>query len=100
MLFQPCVWPSTRRPYSAIAPSSFPWRSSFSAVFSVAALSIATGKGGRDLLFHRIKQGGGPEGAPVQRRIPVLSDRCKMIGRRIALVPVVPVARVLGVMGH
>src|ERR1700730_17781401 len=83
---------STTRRYSATARSSFPWRSSFSALRSVAARSIAT-----DQSINRIKQRRRAERSTVRIRIAETSDGLEVIGGGVALVAIEPVPRVLAV---
>src|SRR5829696_1900230 len=96
------------RTNSAMAASSFPCRISFSALRSVTARSMGTesvvSRGRQPAtvrlaghLVHRIKQRRGPERAAVHIRVTKTRHRFQVIGGRVPLVAIEPVARVAAV---
>src|SRR4051812_22243946 len=91
-------WAADTRGYSAMALSTRPCRSSFSAFFSVSSRSRATkvsrGRpfaGGR---VHRIKERLGAERSPVDVGVAEARDRVQVVTGGVALVPVEAVARI------
>src|SRR4029453_5588423 len=81
-----------RRTYSAMARSSLPVRSSFSAFFRTSARSIGTD---RDL--DPIKQGWWPERAAMRLGIAMPGDGVEVIARRVSLMAVESIAGIVGV---
>src|SRR5260370_17335092 len=79
------------RAYSAIARSSLPCRSSFSAFLSASSRSVAKGA------LDPIKQRGGTERSAVRVGIAEPRDRVEMIARRVAFVAIEPVAGIAAV---
>src|SRR4051794_3150425 len=99
-VFQSRGWSSTTRAYSAMAASSRPWRSSFSAFFSVSSRSKAkegfsAGERGRaGLRLDSIKQRGRPERSAVDVGIAEPRHRIEVVAGGVALVAIEAVARI------
>src|SRR5439155_14947146 len=85
-VFQSFGWSSTTRTYSAMASSSLPCLSSFSAFLSASSRSVAK------RALDPIKQGGGPERSPMRVGIAEPRHRIEMLARRVAFVPIESVA--------
>src|SRR5687768_1317239 len=85
-MFQSRGCSSTIRTYSAIAGSSLPCRSSFSAFLTDSARSLAKGASGP------IKQRRRPERPPVRVGIAEARHRVEVVARGVALVTVEAVA--------
>src|SRR3989442_7229437 len=85
-VFQSFGWSSITRTYSAIARSSLPCLSSFSAFLSASSRSVAK------RALDPIKQGGRPKRSAVRVGIAEPRDGVEMLARRVALVPIEPVA--------